>query len=362
MQHRATDPTEMWRQWFETGSRAWADAISGASGASQGGYADPYGLYRQWFEGLYDAGTRAAGMRGMMGMPTMPGMAPGAAPEGAQAGQAAGQMMSQAEEAQRLWQQWFESTAESWRRAVGIGQEAAELAPKWAQTLEKARRNFVEAEGFPTDPLQFVTRWYNATSGPFSEFVGEVLERDDLLDASSQQARSYASYYKIFRRDAEEYLRALRLPVRSDIERVAALVVNLEEKIDRIEEGLEDGEYARSGAQAALSGGASTAGVEERVGRLEERLAGLEGKVDRILAALENAPRNGGGSASASSGVGSQEKAEAPTSRAAGNGVGATDAARRKAREMGVDLAEVEGTGANGQITVEDVRRKGEGA
>ncbi len=40
--------------------------------------------------------------------------------------------------------------------------------------------------------------------------------------------------------------------------------------------------------------------------------------------------------------------------------VDATDAARRKAEELGVDLADVQGTGADGQITVEDVRRKGE--
>ena len=35
--------------------------------------------------------------------------------------------------------------------------------------------------------------------------------------------------------------------------------------------------------------------------------------------------------------------------------VKATDAARRKAEELGVDLAAVEGTGANGRITVGDV-------
>lgn len=35
----------------------------------------------------------------------------------------------------------------------------------------------------------------------------------------------------------------------------------------------------------------------------------------------------------------------------------ATEAARRKAEEMGVDLTEVRGTGADGRITVEDVKR-----
>ncbi len=40
--------------------------------------------------------------------------------------------------------------------------------------------------------------------------------------------------------------------------------------------------------------------------------------------------------------------------------VDATDAARRQAREQGVDLTEIEGTGSDGRITVDDVRKKGE--
>ena len=40
--------------------------------------------------------------------------------------------------------------------------------------------------------------------------------------------------------------------------------------------------------------------------------------------------------------------------------VTATAAARRRAEELGIDLLEVEGTGRNGKITADDVRRKGE--
>jgi pyruvate/2-oxoglutarate dehydrogenase complex dihydrolipoamide acyltransferase (E2) component len=43
--------------------------------------------------------------------------------------------------------------------------------------------------------------------------------------------------------------------------------------------------------------------------------------------------------------------------RAVGGEVRATAAARRRAEEMNVDLAEIQGTGRDGQITVDDVRR-----
>lgn len=44
--------------------------------------------------------------------------------------------------------------------------------------------------------------------------------------------------------------------------------------------------------------------------------------------------------------------------RAAAESIKATEAARRKAEEMGVDLTEVRGTGAAGRITVEDVKKR----
>lgn len=345
-----TDSAELWRQWFETGTKVWADTLEGA----REGYADPYGLYRQWFENMYDAGTRAMNAGGGSGTAGLGPVGVGSGGEGVPA------PADGVAEAQRLWQQWFEGASKSWQQALGMSAEAAELAPKWVEALEKARRNFVEAEGFPKDPLQFVTRWYNATSGPFSEFVGELIEREDILGASSQSFSHFASFYKVFRRNQEEYLRALRFPVRSDIERVAGLVVNLEEKVDRIEEAIEDFMDGQQGAaSAAADAVAGGSGVEERVGRLE----GLEEKVDRILAALESAPRNGGSPVSGSSGAAQRSESEEAPPEDGGGATAvarATDAARRKARELGVDLAGVQGTGTNGQITVEDVRRKGE--
>src|ERR687894_1608043 len=85
------DPAELWRQWFETGTRMW----SGALGSGQGNRMDPYGLYRQWFnsledfqELLFDGGFRspAAALGGGSGPgPTPAGGASAAGPEPAAA-------------------------------------------------------------------------------------------------------------------------------------------------------------------------------------------------------------------------------------------------------------------------------------
>ncbi len=333
------DPTDLWRQWYEASTRLWSEAARGA----RGGYTDPAGFYRQWFEGARE-------MQRMIGA-TSPAAVDGAPGR-----------------VQDMWQRWSEASTATWQKGAELGQNAVGLLPRWTQMLEEARDNLLAGGNLPADPLQFATRWYNATSGPFSDFVGDVIEREEFLEPSSQFLQSYASFYKVFKRNSEEYLKSLQLPVRSDISRVAGLVINLEDKVDRIEEVLEDFEYTPAKPATADS----IEALEERIGGIERaverlrragrqnataesvqtlggRLDGVEGKLDRLLAALEGQNQNGDASAITPA----QSNGSAVEIRA-------TDAARRKARELDVTLAEVEGTGFNGEITVGDVRRKGE--
>ncbi len=385
------DPTDLWRQWYETSTKLWSDAARGA----QGGYANPAEFYRQWFENAREMQER------------MIGAAPGAI-EGTPS-------------VQDMWRRWSEASTTTWQKSTELGQNALDVLPRWTQMLEEARNNLLAGGNLPADPLQFATQWYNATSGPFSDFVGDVIEREEFLEPSSQFLQSYAGFYKVFKRNSEEYLKSLQLPVQSDITRVAGLVINLEDKVDRIEEALEDLGDATAAAietpEAASAESVKTldnkvdrvegmlknlgdanAAIEtpevasaESVKVLEGRLDSVEGKLDRLLAALENQNSNAPAQSNGSAAV-EVEATDAARREAADRGVDltqveptgsgdrvtvvdvvefaeasqdastveATDAARRKARELGVDLAEVEGTGADGKITIEDVRKKGE--
>src|SRR5215210_124784 len=283
------DPAELWRRWFEAGTKVWSDVLQGTGGS----YADPYALYRQWFEG-------AEGMRQqMMGLPAANGG------EG-----------SEVPDPRELWRRWFDATVESWEKSAELGGEMVSMTPRYFEMLDQARANLMSAKSFPKDPLEFAVQWYNATSGPFSDFVQDIIEREEFLEPASQWLQSYASFYKVFSHRSEEYLKSLQVPVRSDITRVAGLVVALEDKVDRLEEAFEEFEY----------GYAKPATAEEQ-GELERRLDRVEDKLDRLLAALEDGSAKNG----------------TPQAKA-------TDAARRAARELGVDLAEVEGTGSGGEI------------
>lgn len=323
------DPADMWRQWYETGSRMWSEVMQG----NQESYVDPWGLYRQWFEGLQ----------------RMQGQMIGSARQQQDGPEGSG--TRELVDPQEMWGRWFEATVEGWQKAVGIGTEMLSMAPRLTQLLDETRENLMgqERASFPKDPLEFAVQWYNASSGPFSEFVQDVIEREEFLDLSSRYMQNYASLYKIFSRNSEEYLSTLQLPTRSDITRVAGLIVALEDKVDRIEEALEDFEY-----------GYAEPATAESVQSLEQRVDRIEGKLDQLLTAVEGISTNGsattGSEAEAGGGTEESGAEEEPQEE-----IKATNAARRKAQEMGVDLSEVEGTGADGQITVGDVREKGEG-
>ena len=202
------------------------------------------------------------------------------------------------------------------------------VTPRYFEMLEQARTNLMSVGSFPKDPLEFAVQWYNATSGPFSEFIQDVIEREEFLEPASEWLQHYASFYKLFARRSEEYLKSLQVPVRSDITRVAGLVVALEDKVDRLEEAFEEFEY-----------GYAKPATAEELGELEKRF-------DRVEEAGP-APR-------------------CPGERNAQNGAPeATDAARRKARELGVDLTEIVGTGAGARsrlMTCAGEEGQGDGA
>lgn len=105
-------------------------------------------------------------------------------------------------------------------------------------------------------------------------------------------------------------------------------------------------------------------GVEAQV-LLKVKLERILGTIDRALSAIEQNPgllddrmREEGGDVAeiegSVAGSGPQESEEPAT------GVEATDAARRKADELGVDLSGIRGSGPGGRIVVKDVREAAE--
>ncbi len=248
------DPVEIWRQWYDTTLGMWTNLLG-----DKDTNADPYELYRRWLDSLRNAQQRMVG-----------------------------EEPATTADLYETWRQWTEATVETWRRAAEVGTRMTRLAaPRWAEMAQELQEQMLNQGNPPADPMDFYTRWYNATSGPLSKLADDTLRDEAFLESSKRLFDYYAIFDTAFRRAAEEYFGNLQLPTSSDTDRIAGLVVALDDKVDRAEETLEEelekGYKETAGAVEAL---------EQRLERVEGRLDQLdriESKLDRLLEAQDAA-------------------------------------------------------------------------
>lgn len=250
----STEPMELWRRWYDANSRVWSSVMGGSAEALM----DPFGLYRQWSTSLQEEARQPPG-----GIPDV----------------------------QEFWGQWVEATTDVWGRYAEYASLLLGFVPLWAQMAQEVPRQMFDGGKIPTDPLDFYTRLYNATNGPLSKIIGEILENETFLADARRFTENYASLETVLGEASERYFgQNLRLSTRSDNIRVARLVVGLEDKLDRLEEAFEEFEYGYAKPATAETVGA----LEERIGGLEKKLddgrsdlARVEEKLDRLFAALD---------------------------------------------------------------------------
>jgi hypothetical protein len=278
------DPIELWRQWNETTATMWTSALDSTRQAYDSSVSYP------WLKNTGNAQE-----------PDKPYPA----------------LFNALKE---IWQTWFDATMEIWQQTVSQGGSQAELAKQWLKMMEEAQAKLQAGEVLPIDPFTLFRDWYNASNEEWARNIESILGSEKFLQSSGPLLESYAGVMRAFRRANEAYFKKLQLPTSSDISRVAELVIALEEKVDRIEDGFEDleGQYSTlassemiAGLQERLNQTATNETLQklatqvqqlassERVAQLEKRLSGVEEKLDLVLSRLAHSSKEGMPSASA---------------------------------------------------------------
>lgn len=246
----SANPMELWKQWYDSSGKMWGNLMEGGKES----YVDPYGLYRSWLKGVGEATEQ---VKEAASTPPFPGL-----------------------DIQELWKQWFDATTQVWHKAVETGADPLGLTGQWLKLMEESRARFMAGEAggasgasgaLPGDPFSFFKQWYEATSESWSRIAGETFSNEKFIEAASQFLESYTGFYRTLRHSSEEYLRNLQFATRSDVARVAGLVVALEEKIDHIEEAL--GDFADGSFQIA---------TDESVSKLAGELARVKGSIGAL--------------------------------------------------------------------------------
>ncbi len=255
------DPIELWEKWYGTTSKAWSKSLDGSKEA----FVDPFGLYRTW---LKSVGATQEQMK--------------VSPFGKM-------------DPKEIWSQWLEASVDFWRKASEGGADPLGFTTQWLEMMEEARARILTEGNIPADPFTFIKQWYDATSETWAKVIGDVIGTDRFMESAKEFLESYTSFYRTFRRANEEFFRNLQLPTRSDIARVAELVVELEDKVELIEDTLEDFEdnFAK----------AITSNLKEHLDRVDMKLDalpdilqkltivnGLEKRLDQVDMKLDALP------------------------------------------------------------------------
>jgi len=248
----SADPTALWRQWSETTSKAWSSALE----ASKGQYADSYNLYRSWLKSM-----------GIAQEPTK------LTPLG---------IMNPKE----VWKLWFDSTIGVWRTAAESGGDPLGLITTWLKLMEETQARILSGEALPTNLFALYKQWYDATSDTWAKFVEDTIGSEKFLEVVRPFLESYTTFIKTFRNAEEEYLRSLQIPTRSDVARVAELVISLEEKVDQIDDSLEDG-YSRMATRQSIGE------LDRRLSQVESKLAPLSTVAEKVGAIESTTQRLG---------------------------------------------------------------------
>ncbi len=238
---KSMDPIELWKQWYETSSGLWSGALSGVKETKT----DSSNLSDVWLKGIQEVQERLK-------------IDPA-------------RMMDQTE----IWKQWFDVTMGAWKKAFEVNGDTSEIATRWLKMMDEMRANLLAGSGTLLDPFTFFKQWYDATNETWATMLNDVAASEKFLEFSSSFFESYLTFVGVTRRAHEAYFRSLQLPVLSDVARVAELIIALEEKVDGIDEVLED--FKDRQAEVATS-----ASVEA----LTQHLAVVEGKLDVLPDAL----------------------------------------------------------------------------
>jgi pyruvate/2-oxoglutarate dehydrogenase complex dihydrolipoamide acyltransferase (E2) component len=144
-----------------------------------------------------------------------------------------------------------------------------------------------------------------------------------------------------------------RISMHAELADMVKLSVGVEADVDKVK-------LAAKGVEAQLLLKAGLDNVRAILGQALDALDNNPQILEDLFRSSGEASGGAGraleGAAAPSEDAPAREADEETSERGAGE-PNATDAARRKAEELGVDLAQIEGTGAGGRILVTDVRK-----
>ena len=129
------------------------------------------------------------------------------------------------------------------------------------------------AEKISLDPFSIWKNMYDQTEKNMNEVINETLKTEAFSEWLGQVQNTYLQYQQLVQKSTEEYLKQVNMPSREEVASLANLIINIEEKIENIDQKIDD-ELIDSPVKAEIN-------------KLKASVSKLDKKLDAVVSLLE---------------------------------------------------------------------------
>lgn len=125
------------------------------------------------------------------------------------------------------------------------------------------------AEKTTMDPFSMWKSLYDKTEGNLNEVLNETLKTEAFSEWLGQVQSGYLQYQELVQNSTDVYLKQINMPTREEISSIASLVIQVEEKVENLDQKIDD-ELLNNPVAAEIT-------------KLKTSISKLDRKMDQIL-------------------------------------------------------------------------------
>jgi len=129
------------------------------------------------------------------------------------------------------------------------------------------------SQTLPLDPFKVWKNIYEQTEANWNGAIQESLKKESFSEGMGETLNYYLQYQELAKGATESYLKQMNMPTRGELADVASLVINLEGKVDNLEDKFDE-ELGKLDTTKEIS-------------QLRKSVINLERKLDKVLEVLE---------------------------------------------------------------------------
>lgn len=128
------------------------------------------------------------------------------------------------------------------------------------------------------DPFAMWKQMYDKAEEQWNQTLDETMHKEEFSKWMGQSLNGYLQYQNLAQKSTEKYLEQANMPSRQDLSNVASMVIGVEDKVDKLEQTIEEDVLDRL-KQIDLS---------EEVKSLKADVAGISQKLDQLFELLQS--------------------------------------------------------------------------